>query len=85
MGYGDGQARPLHSAEKHGAALRDFHRADARLKLLGAIAQKARPVFAARDELFEMREHLAAVAHAERKGVRIGEKGGKLVSQCLVE
>src|SRR5690606_13538910 len=51
------------------------------LELLAAVAQEARPMGGARDDLAQLRHHLATVAHAkrERRGAR--EELAELVAQ----
>ncbi len=64
-----GSARAGHAGEQDRRALLDRHQRQPRLELLAAVAHEARPELGARDELAQVREHLAAVADAEREGV----------------
>ena len=49
------------------------------------LRHEARPVLGARDEALEGREHLAAVADAEREGVAAREEALELLAHRLVE
>ena len=53
-------------------------------ELLGAVAHEARPGFSSRNQIFHLRHHLAAVAHAEQQAIRLGE-ARKLVRKLSVE
>ena len=57
-----------------GDSARSRTQRQARLELLAAVAHEARPALGARDELLERRQHLAAVADAEREACRAAAK-----------
>ena len=69
MRDGDRHAAAGHALEEDRGRIEHFKRAEARLELLGRVALELRPILRPRDEVLELREHLAAVAHAEREGV----------------
>ena len=65
----DRDAAPRHALEEDRRRVEHLERAVARLELLGRVALELRPRLGAGDDVLELREHLAAVAHAEREGV----------------
>ena len=66
---GHGDAASGHALEEDGRRLKHLERAEARLELLGCVAPEGWPVRRAGNDVFELAQHLAAVAHAEREGV----------------
>ena len=67
--------------EEQRRRLDHFQQAQARLELLAAVAQEARPVRGAGDDRLELREHLAAVAHAERERVARARRTPRTLAQ----
>src|SRR5450432_2559660 len=63
----DRQPRTVHSAEQNRRALAYIHQADASFELCRAVPHETRPQLSTRDQLAQIRQHLTAVAHAERK------------------
>jgi hypothetical protein len=57
----------------------------ARLEALRAVGHEARPGLCARDDLAQRGHHLAAVAHAEREGVRAAQEALELGARGGVE
>jgi hypothetical protein len=55
------------------------------LELFGAVAYEARPVPGSGDELTQRRQHLAAIAHAERERLGAREELGELLAQLGIE
>ena len=62
-----------------------FYQAEARFKAVRLVTHKARPGFAARDQLAQVRHHLTAVTHAQRQRLRTMEEGFELVTHAAVE
>jgi len=81
---GDGQSCTAHSIQQNGWALLDTDHREPGLELFGAIANEARPVFCARNEVAEMGEHLTAVADAECEARFVAKEGFELVTQAVV-
>ena len=63
------QPRAFHPLEEDGGGRHDFDGGVARLELFADVVNEVRPVFRARYEVLELRDHLAAVADAEREGL----------------
>ncbi len=85
VGDGNRQAAANHATEEDRRRGLDFNHGNPRLELLGTVAHKARPVVAARDQLTQVGEHLAAVAHAQGEGVRAGKERGESFTGDAVE
>ena len=81
----DRQQRALHAGEQQRGRFEDLHQAQARLELFAAIAQEPRPVLRPGNQLAQQRQHLAAVAHAQREGVAAREELRERGARCLVE
>ena len=78
----DGDDGALHAGQQDRRAALDAHQGDAGLVLLGVVANEARPVRGARHDLVEVREHLAAVAQAQRERVGPGEERRELIARA---
>jgi len=74
VGRGHRNATARHAGEEQAWRAPDLDQREARLELLGAIAQEAWPVLGAGNEGREVGEHLAAVADAECEASRIREE-----------
>src|SRR5690606_3987715 len=74
VSHRDGQAGTLHPLEEDRRGGLDPHQRQARLELLRSIANERGPALRAWDQLLQPREHLAAVAHAEREALRVAEE-----------
>jgi hypothetical protein len=74
VGHDDRYSRPGHAREQHRRARNDLDEREPRLELIRAIAQEFRPRLRAGDQLLQRREHLAAVADAERECVSAREE-----------
>jgi hypothetical protein len=70
----DGQAAAGHAVEEQRGTPRHLDHDEARLELLAAVAHEARPVLGAGNDLGEVAHHLAAVADAQREGVRCARR-----------
>src|SRR4029079_11310151 len=79
------QHRALHAGEQHRWRTLDDDETRAPLELFGAVAYEARPVPGSGDELTQRRQHLAAIAHAEREGLGAREELGELLAQLGIE
>ena len=74
-----------HALEEHGRSVFDLERAEASLKAFGEVLHKARPVLGARNQVLEVRDHLAAVADAQREGILAVEVSFKFSAGLRVE
>ena len=83
--HGDGQTGACHALEKQARGVQHFHLGQAGLKALAAVGGEARPGLRARNDVGQFSEHLAAVAHAQPKGVAALEEGFELIGQARVE
>src|SRR5690606_22384870 len=81
VGDHDRDPRAGHARQEQRRRIEYFQHAQPALELLAAVAQELRPVRRTRDDLAELRQHLATVAHTERKGPRTQEERGELVAQ----
>jgi phosphoribosylformylglycinamidine synthase len=61
--------RTGHAAQDHRLGIQYLQRHETRLVLFGGVARERRPVFGARNDGLQVREHLAAVAGTERETV----------------
>ena len=60
-------ARAGHALEEQAGRIEHLQRGQARLVLLRGVAQELRPVLRAGNDVLQLRQHLAAVAHAQRE------------------
>ena len=74
-----------HPGQQHGRRRQHLHQREARLVLLAAVPDEARPVCRAGDDALERSEHLTAVADAECEAVLAGEESLELLAHRLVE
>ena len=65
----DREHRTSHSLEEYSRSIFDLQRAEAGFEAFGDVLHKARPVLGTRNQILEVRDHLAAVADAEREGI----------------
>ncbi len=65
--------------------MRHFHQAEAGFEAVRMVTYKTRPQFAARDQLAQIRHHLATVAHAQRQRLRTMEEGFEFVAHPMVK
>src|SRR5690606_17493655 len=84
VGNGDWHLRTHHALQQQRRALRHFHQAETCFKAVRLVTHKARPGFTARDQLTQVRHHLAAVTHAQRQGLWAMEEGFELVAHAAV-
>jgi hypothetical protein len=61
-----------------------LHHRDARLELLRLVTYKMRPQLRPRDQLVQVRHHLATVTHAEGKGIVAIKKFRELVARAVI-
>src|SRR5262249_9028244 len=80
----DGDARAGHAAEEDRGAVLDTEQDEARLELLGAVAHETRPRGGAGEQVGEVGEHLAAVAHAEDERVAARREARERVAGARV-
>jgi hypothetical protein len=73
--HGDGQAAAGHALQEQAGRLQHFHHGQARLEAVALVGGEARPVLRAGDDVGQLGKHLAAVAHAQAKGVAAAEEG----------
>ena len=85
VGHSDGQLGAFHTRQQNRGALLDPNHGNAGLELLGLIAHESRPVFRTGNQRFELREHLAAVTHAQREAVVSVEESFKLLAGAFIE
>ncbi len=85
MGHGDRHLRSGHAGQEDGGRIHHLDHRHARLELFRTVAHEARPVTGAGDDVGELGEHLAAVAHAQAETVLAGEEGGELLEGARVE
>src|ERR1700730_9248789 len=83
--HGDGKHRARHPVKHNRWRAQDFHQREARLVLLAAITNESRPVFGARNDALESREHLAAVADTEGEAVGACEEALEFVPYRFVK
>src|SRR5882757_4507128 len=83
--HGDGKHRARHPVKHDRWRAQDFHERKARLVLLAAITNESRPMFGARNDALQSREHLAAVADTEGETVGACEEALELLPYRLVE
>ena len=81
----DRQAAAGHAGEEDARRIDDLDLRQAGLELLAAVADELGPVLGARDHRRQRRQHLAAVADAQREAVRTGEEGLERGLQHRVE
>jgi len=81
----DGDAAACHAREEDRGRLLDLHPREPRLVLLGGVALEVRPVVRARNDLLQVRHHLAAVAGAQRERVLAAEEALELLTGASVE
>ena len=85
MRHHNGQAAAGHAGQKQAGRVQHLDHGEARFKALALVGGEARPSLRAGDDVGQLGEHLAAVAHAQAKAVGPGEKGLELRQQHRVE
>ena len=85
MRGGDGDDRAGHAVEKYAGTLLDLEGHKPGFEAFGLVLHEARPQVRAGNDRAEGTHHLAAVAHAQGKGVLPHEEGGKLGAGAVVE
>ena len=84
VGHGNRYAGTGHVLEQNGGRILDLHQRGSCFKLLGQVAHKARPVLGTRDQVFQMRQHLAAITHPQRKGIFAEEETVEVLAEGFV-
>ena len=85
MRHSHRQAAAFHALEEDAGRLQNLDLAQTRLIALAQVLRKARPVLRARNDVGQLGKHLAAIAHAQRKGVLPRKEGTKAVGQQRVK
>jgi hypothetical protein len=81
----DRHHRARHVGEEQRGRVQHLDQREARLELLRQVALEARPGGGTGNQVVQLAHHLAAVAHAQRKGVGAFEEGRELVARTRVE
>ena len=76
----DRQAAAGHAGEEQAGRLQHLDHRQPRLEALAAVGGEARPGLGAGDDVGQLGEHLAAVAHAQAEGVGAAEEGLELLA-----
>ena len=85
MRHGNRQAAAGHALQEQAGRFEHFHHRQAGLKALALVGGEARPVLRAGDDVGQLGKHLAAVAHAQAKGVGATKEALELRCQHGVE
>ena len=81
----NGQAAARHALQEDAGAVQHFHHGQTRLKAVALVLREARPGLGTRNDVGQLGKHLAAVAHAQGKGVTPAKELLKLRGQAFIE
>ena len=85
VGHGNRQAAARHACQKQTGRLQHFNHRQPRFEALALVGGEARPRLRTGDDARQLGKHLAAVAHAQAKGVGACKEGFERVGQQRVK